>query len=152
MKCPRAKLANHCLTELFSIYQKNIGPSDGGTIISLSHRLTVIYIRDWLILCLWVHFLSFWEELLRMTGLAGPLFFCALYYITKMKWPKMNIPTSKDCHSKISAIEPDLIKFQKARHSTIHTYRKKIIARTNTLTLVWGMWFLGSSWDGKLTF
>ena len=40
-----------------------------------------------------------------MTGLAGPLLFFALYYIKKIKWPKMNIPTSKDCYFKISAVE-----------------------------------------------
>ena len=43
--CPRTKSASHCLTELFPIYQNNIGPSDGKAIISSSNRPTVIYLR-----------------------------------------------------------------------------------------------------------
>ena len=45
LNCPKIKSLSYCLTELFPIYQSNIGPSDGGTIIPSTHRPTVLYWR-----------------------------------------------------------------------------------------------------------
>ena len=44
-KCLKSNSLSHCLTEFFQIYQKYIGPSDGGTIIPSTHRPTVLYWR-----------------------------------------------------------------------------------------------------------
>ena len=52
LKCPESKSLSHCLTELFPIYQKTIGPSDGGTIRRSSHRPIVLYWRFKNICCL----------------------------------------------------------------------------------------------------
>ena len=45
LKHSNLKSLSHCLTELLPIYQKNIGPSDSGTIILSTHRPTVLYWR-----------------------------------------------------------------------------------------------------------
>ena len=42
---PISKSMSHCLTELLTIYQKNIGQPDVGTIIRCTYHLSVLYWR-----------------------------------------------------------------------------------------------------------
>ena len=51
MILPKTKSATHCLTKLFTVYQKNIGPSNGRTdrsIVPATHRpiVPLYYIED----------------------------------------------------------------------------------------------------------
>ena len=53
MKCPRSKSANHCLTELFSIYQNKhwtIRRRDDHIVFPSSHR--IISKIDWFLACI----------------------------------------------------------------------------------------------------